>query len=65
MKEKNTIFQINTDENPHSIAIDNNGIGYLCSLQGNSLEIIDCNKNILLKKIFRIKLSIKVIISKI
>ena len=64
MKEKNTIFQINTDENPHSIAIDNNGIGYLCSLQGNSLEIIDCNKNILLKKFLGLNYPIKVIISK-
>ena len=64
MKEKNTIFQMNTDENPHSIIIDNNGIGYLCSLQGNSLEILDCNSNIIIKRILGFNYPIKVIVSK-
>ena len=64
MKEKSTIFQMNTDENPHSITIDNNGIGYLCSLQGNSLEILDCNKDIIIKRILGFNYPIKVIVSK-
>ncbi|MCI6189402.1 MAG: YncE family protein [Clostridium sp.] len=64
MQEKSTIFQMNTDENPHSNIIDNNGIGYLCSLQGNSLEILDCSKDIIIKKILGFNYPIKVIISK-
>lgn len=64
MEEKNIFFQINTGENPHSIAIDKNGIGYLCCLQGNSLEVLDCNNNSILKKILGFNYPIKAVISK-
>lgn len=65
LHEKNCVISIPLGGFPSSIEIDKDtGLGYIVNFLGNSLYIIDCNENVVLKNINNLNHPTKVALSK-
>lgn len=64
MKDKKSMFQLKTGNNPHSIDIDNDGIGYISCLAEDSIIAFKCDNVEKIKEIKRLSYPTKVLVSK-
>lgn len=59
------LFEIPLEGCPHSIEIDENkSIAYIANIEGNSLSVVDCSSNKVIKYVNSLEAPIKVLLSK-
>lgn len=64
MKNKNSVFQLRTNNHPHSVDIDSDGIGYISCLDDDSIIIFKCDDGEKIKEIKKLSYPTKVLVSK-